>query len=342
MQITDSSNVVQKSKEKQPDIFDSVFKTLLQRFPRLAAYLINEVFHTQYAEDEMIVQGRNEYHDADNKVINDSTIRIRDKIYHIECQSTRDGMMIIRMIEYDFKIALEETRNLLMDELKKKPKEREKSLPIFQFPRSCIVYVRPGLEKQNALKMEIVMPDGQKVLYKIPVVQAHSFSKEEIFKKKLLILVPFYILRYEKEIRNGRNEILDRIWQEYTYIREQLINEGNTLGEPRLFYDLALLVQKILDHVGEGNKKYKERMDGFMGGVILEMESDKIWDEAWDKAVQYVDCRQQILHVDKVMKKLNMSLEEACDFEDITVEEYEKAVEFLKKATKFKKLSREA
>lgn len=62
------------------------------------------MFHADYTEDEVIIQGRNEYHSMDGKVINDAMIRIRDKIYHIECQSTSDGLMVIRMVEYDLKL----------------------------------------------------------------------------------------------------------------------------------------------------------------------------------------------------------------------------------------------
>lgn len=206
--------------ENMADIFDSVFKTLLQRFPKLAVALINEVFHADYTEDEVIIQGRNEYHSMDGKVINDAMIRIRDKIYHIECQSTSDGLMVIRMVEYDFKIALEETRNILMDELKKKPEERSREPLSFRFPKSCMVCVRSGIQKGESLKLQIVMPNEQKVLYEVPVVQAQSFSKEDMFKKRLLILIPFYVLRYERDIRDGKNETLDKLEQEYKFIKD--------------------------------------------------------------------------------------------------------------------------
>lgn len=317
-----------------PDIFDSVFKTLLQRFPRLAVALINEVFHADYAEDEVIIQGRNEYHGLEGKVINDAMLRIRDKIYHIECQSTSDGLMVIRMIEYDFKIALEETRNLLMDELKKKPRERSKEPISFQFPQSCMVCVRSRIVKEEALKLQIVMPGGQKVLYEVPVVQAHSFSKEDIFKKRLQILIPFYVLRYEKDIKAGNNEILGKLKSEYEYIKEQLLAEGNSINEPRLYYDLAVLSQKVLDYVGKGNEDYQERMGNIMGGVILEMESDKIWDKAWDRSRQYTDSRRQILCVDNMVKKMNMSLEEACEIQDITVDDYQNAIRIVQEIEK--------
>lgn len=346
MDIQDNKSAEEKIQENQnenmADIFDSVFKTLLQRFPKLAVALINEVFHADYTEDEVIIQGRNEYHSMDGKVINDAMIRIRDKIYHIECQSTSDGLMVIRMVEYDFKIALEETRNILMDELKKKPEERSSEPLSFRFPKSCMVCVRPGIQKEESLKLQIVMPNEQKVLYEVPVVQAQSFSKEDMFKKRLLILIPFYVLRYEKDIRDGKNKTLDKLEQEYKFIKEQLIEEGNSINEPRLYFDLAVLSQKILDYVGRDNKEYKERMGNAMGGVILEMESDKIWDrawnkawdkawnKAWDKAGQYADWRRQILSIDNMVKKLHISLEEACEIQDTTVDDYQKAIKFVK------------
>ena len=189
-----------------------------------------------------------------------------------------------------------------------------------------MVCVRSGIQKGESLKLQIVMPNEQKVLYEVPVVQAQSFSKEDMFKKRLLILIPFYVLRYERDIRDGKNETLDKLEQEYKFIKDQLIAEGDSINEPRLYFDLAVLSQRILDYVGRDNKEYKERMGNAMGGVILEMESDKIW----DKAGRYADRRRQILNIDNMVKKLNMSLEEACGIQDITVEDYQKAVEFVK------------
>ena len=71
-------------------------------------------------------------------------------------------------------------------------------------------------------------------------------------------------------------------------------------------------------------------MGNIMGGVILEMESDKIWDRAWNKSGQYADSRRQVLSIDNMVKKLNMSLEEACEIQDITVDDYQKALKIVK------------
>ena len=89
-------------------IFDDVFRTMVQKMPKLFIPLINEVFHTDYSENEIFSQLRNEHEEEWGKIISDSIFLIRDKTYHVECQSVDDTTMAIRMVEYDFAIALEQ------------------------------------------------------------------------------------------------------------------------------------------------------------------------------------------------------------------------------------------
>ena len=88
-------------------IFDNVFRTMLEKMPELVVPLINEVFGTNYPADIAVEQQRNEHQTKNGEKITDSRLKIADKIYHIECQSTGDAEMVIRMIEYDFAVSLE-------------------------------------------------------------------------------------------------------------------------------------------------------------------------------------------------------------------------------------------
>ena len=88
-------------------IFDDVFRTIAQKMPQLLIPLINEVFHTSYSEEEHFEQLRNEHYEKYGTVITDSIIRIGNHIYHLECQSSKDKTMVIRMFEYDISIAIE-------------------------------------------------------------------------------------------------------------------------------------------------------------------------------------------------------------------------------------------
>ncbi len=88
-------------------IFDDVFRTMMEKMPYLAIPLINEVFHTSYPEESEIIPLHNEYHGKSGEVITDTVLLLGGKIYHLECQSTDDATMAIRMIEYDLAIAIE-------------------------------------------------------------------------------------------------------------------------------------------------------------------------------------------------------------------------------------------
>ena len=93
-------------------IFDDVFRTMVEKMTYLVVPLINEVFHTAYPEDVKIVQLRNEHQLEDGEIITDSCLRIGDMLYHIECQSLDDETMAVRMVEYDFAIALEHRKKV--------------------------------------------------------------------------------------------------------------------------------------------------------------------------------------------------------------------------------------
>ena len=79
-------------------IFDDVFRTMMEKMTFLVVPLINDVFHTSYPADVEIVQLRNEYQRVDGEIITDSRLLIGNRIYHIECQSTDDTTMAVRMI----------------------------------------------------------------------------------------------------------------------------------------------------------------------------------------------------------------------------------------------------
>ena len=130
-------------------IFDDVFRTMVEKIPRLVIPLINEVFHTSYPEDVEITQLRNEHQQADGEVITDSCLLIGKKMYHIECQSTDDTTMAVRMIEYDFAIAIEYAA--------KQGRRYE-----IEFPRSCVLFLRSSGNTPDFLETNVIFPVWEK------------------------------------------------------------------------------------------------------------------------------------------------------------------------------------
>ena len=244
-------------------IFDDVFRTMLEKMPHLVIPLINEVFGTDYPDDIPIVQKRNEHLTATGIIITDSHLFIADKIYHIECQSTSDSAMVIRMIQYDFATALEYA-------------EKENGKYRIYFPQSCVLYLR-GKNGPDFLEMELVMPDGQCINYKVPVIRAERYTSDMIFQKKLLFLLPFYIIRYEKSVKKIEEDdaAFQALIAEYGEIGKKLETEFLAEGKEREYRDLIGLIGRILDYVFKKSSRTRKGIGDIMGGQVLELESEK-------------------------------------------------------------------
>ena len=236
-------------------IFDDVFRTMVEKMTYLLVPLINEVFHTSYPEDVKIVRLRNEHQLEDGELITDAQLLIGDKVYHIECQSTDDATMAIRMFEYDFAIALESRR-------------RVGRRFFVEFPRSCVIYLRTTKNTPDVEEVELKLPDGQVCVYRVPTVKVERYTKDSIFEKNLLMLLPFYVMRYEESAHTiGENtEKLQELLSEYEDIRVNLEKELSMAGRSELYTDLNRLIVRISDYIFRKEEKIrKEEKSNFFG-----------------------------------------------------------------------------
>lgn len=246
-------------------IFDDVFRTMIEKMPYLAVPLINEVFHTSYPEDVKITQLRNEHQQKDGEIITDSCLLIGKKMYHIECQSTDDTTMAIRMIEYDFAIAVENA-------------EKQGRRYRIEFPKSCVLFLRSSGNTPDYLEADVIFPDGKTHVYSISAIKMADYTKDHIFEKNLLMLLPFYIMRYEKKKHDMRKnlELLQILLDEYDEIRINLEKELTKTGKAELYTNLTKLIVKIADHIFEKEEDIRKGIGDVMGGKVLELESERL------------------------------------------------------------------
>ena len=188
-------------------VLDDVFRTIAQKMPFLLIPLINEFFGTAYAEDQKFLQLRNEHYEKFGKIVTDSIIQNEGHLYHIECQSKKDGDMVLRMIEFDFAIAIEHS---VMD----------KGIIEIDFPESCVLYLRNHRDMPDHHTARIRFADGQTVTYKVPVIMAQDYTVDSIFEKRLLALLPYRILRYEHFLKSNsvNPKKIERMLDDYRLI----------------------------------------------------------------------------------------------------------------------------
>ncbi len=260
--------------------YDDVFRTLLNDCSNLIIPVINEVFGADHSGEEKIVFLANEHfmnQQDGNEVerVTDSSFKIigrETKKYHLECQSSTDDSMLVRIFEYDTQIALDEG-------------EIKGGTLTVTFPHSAVLYLRCGPSTPDELKIRMVTPGGD-VVYGIPLMKTQKYTVEEIFQKRLLFLIPFHIFSHEKRFGEYERDEkrLGLLKQEYGQIRDRL--EGSLEQREITEYTKCTIIDmsiKVLEHIARKYDLVREGVRSVMGGKILEYEAKTIREEAREK-----------------------------------------------------------
>ena len=272
--------------------YDDVFRTLLTDCTELMIPVVNEIFHTHYTGKETICLLQNEHFikmpdgseqeritDSSFEIISEETApiaQVQKKRYHIECQSTEDGTMIVRMFEYDTQLALE-NRALTSNTL------------TVQFPDSAIVSLRHTKNTPEEMIVKVLTPGGR-VSYTVPVLKVKRYTIHELFEKKLFFLIPFHIFAYEKNFKEleENKKKLKQLEAEYASIRERL-EIACQMGDLNRYAKAAILdmSRKVIEHIAVKYKNVAKGVSRTMGGKVLNYEAKDILNRGRREGEEY-------------------------------------------------------
>lgn len=210
----------------------------------------------------------------------DAVFSLDGNLYHIECQVANDPHMPIRMLEYDFAIGL---ANVGISE-----RGHE-----FGFPRSCILNLR-GKTTLRPPEVHISFPDGAQVAYGYRKVWLSKFELDEVFDKRLYILLPFWPIRLEDRIKSvvRGEDVGDEVLAELSSILPRLAEE---VGEDSLVYNIVSSVfTRVGTYIISGDDDFSKKARSAMGGEVWELPFEKIERlerEAWERGLS--DGREQ-------------------------------------------------
>ena len=254
--------------------YDDVFRTLLNDCTPLIIPVINDVFGEQYSGNEEIIFSPNEHFlnrqggNGDER-ITDSSFQIRGKEikrYHPECQSSPDRSLLVRFFEYGTQIALDEGEI------------RGGNTLTVTLPHSAVLFLRCRASTPDTLKIRIETPGGS-LEYDIPAIKSQKYTLLEIFDKKLLLLLPFYIFSHEDRFAEYETDAakLRGLQAEYAEIRNRL--EGMAeCGEISEYVKCTItdMSEKVLEHIAAKYNTVRKGVKAIMGGKVLEYEAKTI------------------------------------------------------------------
>ena len=261
--------------------YDDVFKTQKTECPKLLIPVINEVFHKNYKDNTEIISLENEIFlrkqdGYEEKRITDAITRVKDsretpgRSYHIECQSTKDTSMAIRMYEYDSQIAL-------------KDKEWDGNHLKVNFPHSAIIYLRSDSTMGKSIKMTLNTPMDE-AEYQIPLIKLKDYTLDILFEKHLFILLPFWIFTYENQLpdyennENLRKKLLSDFRTILNRLQENCDNGIIDEYTKRMIIDMSKKV--VRNFLNNKFPKIRKEVEIMFGGKVLDFEAKRIKDQA--------------------------------------------------------------
>ena len=314
------------------NIYDGAFRTILNDCRKLIIPVINEIFKEHYTGEEEIRFFPNEHFldqqdAADKERITDTNFQIIGRIvkkYHLECESSLpDGKITIRLFEYDAQIALDEGE------------VTEETLTV-TFPNTAVMYLRSYKKTPDKMKYVIVTPGGT-VQYDVPIIKVQSYSLDEIFEKRLLMLIPFYIFSHEKSFSeyNNNEQKLEELKAEYRIILERLddLEKQGIIGA----FDKRTIIELSSDVIREIARKYENVQKGIgamMRGPLIQTEARTILNRGISQGISQGISETKRETALRMLKLGKLTVEEIAEYSAFSVAEVEQLANLNSRAIK--------
>lgn len=181
--------------DKTYQIYDKMTKKILTLSAKAVINLINGLFQTDYPTDSRITYNWTEFEDQELKrILADAILTINDTdSYHIEAQMTKEDDIVLRIFEYGFGHALR------MATVKD-------GVYHIQFPQPKILYLYYKGKVPDEYQLHIHFDKEQSFVYRVPTEKLPDISAEELSRRKMIILIPFYLLKLRDLLEKERSE----------------------------------------------------------------------------------------------------------------------------------------
>ena len=307
-------------------LWDEIAKGIAMSMPAQLIPVVNEIFHRDYAPDADIDFLSTEYATLDKTgyhaysiVLSDITFRVnREEIYHLEFQIQKDSRISIRIMEYDFPIALRHGSTI-------DPETQELHVSL---PHSSVIYLTGNNSNPQPLSCQIQFPDGSMHPCDVPVVELQHYSLEEIRQKHLLMFLPFTFLRFRRDANANKKPVKGLVKELTAFLEEAILIldeefQSELLSEMdyteymrllRISADRVFIHQPILR---EEAQKVTERKLKFFKEYVAESKAEiasqkaEIADqraEIADQKAEIADQKAEIAEKDALINELKAQL----------------------------------
>lgn len=272
-------------------VLDHVFQTVTQEMRGLLLPLAAEMFGiSDLTVQEAHLLQHDHREQAGEFLIDSCVLLAGGYFYQLKCLTKWDGDMDMQVSRYGFS-SMQES------------------------PRICILEIRDssGIRAGSA-SVQVHLPDGREVITNARVLHLQDYTVHDLFEKKLVALLPYYILRHERFLTSddADEEKIGRIMAEVEEIDVSLKNMLNTGMEAHTYTCLSWLIREVAEHlIPAGNQALEAACR--IGVQRPRIESDISTKNIADEHILelYYSCIQDgDMLPERAAKRLNISVPE--------------------------------
>lgn len=307
-------------------IYDKLFKKILTLSSTAVVNLINGLFDTDYPTDSTITYNWTEFEKEDlRKILADTILTINGcHSYHMEAQMEEDETIILRVFDYSYSHAM---RNAT---------DRTGGYSI-RFPEPKVIYLYAAKNIPDEYVLNLDFGKQGVFCYKVSVCKFQEISTEELNDRKMVILIPFALLRVRDLLKKKRSpenlELLKKLIQDDII---KSINQNLELGNITVWdaRKLRRYTHKLYEHIYSRYEEMEELNEMTDESLMLDVDIiEKKHEEELKELKDVIADKDEILteknkELDQKDKELSIKDEEI----NAKDKEIEKLKEMLAKA----------
>ena len=195
---TETSNVSETNSIRQ--LYDKILKRILTLSAWAVVNMINGLFGMNFPPGSKVTYNWTENVDDElGKTISDAILMIhawgKCFSYHIEAEistaDTNNSTIVLRIFEYGLRDAL---RHRVTEDGKTKLK----------FPQPIIILLEHNSKSPDEVTLTLDFGASGEIDFVVPTMKFLDYSIEELDKKRMVILLPLYLLKFRKQVEKSK------------------------------------------------------------------------------------------------------------------------------------------
>lgn len=299
------------------NLFDSTFKKILTLSSKAVVNMINGLFDISYDPDTATVS----YHWTESvkddgsmsTTLADTILVINDSdAYHIEAQMIKDETIVFRVFSYGASYA-DKTKTIMHD-------EGGQYLYRVRFPEPCVIYLsNVSRSVPDTYSLLIDFGHNRETNYEVPVVKLANCSTEDINNRKMVILIPFFLLKLRGMLKDKKSRTPENIGALKSLIKTDIMGSidknvelGNiTLEDGAQLYRLTQVLYTRLYSAYEETEEVTDMVEQSIITFVdvFKEEKAKLLEEISEKDQMLAEKDELLANKDKELIRLKAELE---------------------------------